>query len=64
MKREYILVSLFFLIAAIVFYLFYQLIVPFFAPMAWAAVFAIIFFPLYEKILSKMKSKGFSSLMV
>ncbi len=64
MKREYIVVSLFFLIAAIVFYLFYQLIVPFFAPMAWAAVFAIIFFPLYEKILSRVKSKGFSSLLV
>ncbi|MEW6413552.1 MAG: AI-2E family transporter [Candidatus Zixiibacteriota bacterium] len=64
MKREYILVSLFFLIAAIVFYLFYQLIVPFFAPMAWAGVFAIIFFPLYEKILSKVKSKGLASLLM
>ena len=64
MKREYILVSLFFLIAAVVFYLFYQLIVPFFAPMAWAAVFAILFFPLYERVLALIKSKGLSSLLV
>jgi predicted PurR-regulated permease PerM len=64
MKREYILVSLFFLIAAIIFYLFYQLIIPFFAPMAWAAVFAILFFPLYERLLEVVKSKGLSSLLV
>ncbi len=64
MKREYILVSLFFLITAIVFYLFYRLIIPFVAPIAWAAVFAILFFPLYEKILTKVKSKGVSSLIV
>lgn len=64
MKREYILISLFFLIAAIVFYLFYQLIVPFFAPICWAAVFVIIFFPFYERLIPKVKSKGLSSLIV
>jgi len=64
MKSEYILVSLFFLITAIVFYLFYQLIIPFFAPMAWAAVFAILFFPLYEKVLQWTRSRGLSSLLV
>lgn len=64
MKREQIVASLFFLIAAIIFYLFYQLLAPFFAPIAWAGVFAILFFPLYEKVLSKVKSKGFSSLIV
>jgi len=64
MKSEYILVSLFFLITAIVFYLFYQIIIPFFAPLAWAAVFAILFFPLYEKVLQLTKSRGLSSLLV
>ena len=64
MKREQIVASLFFLIAAIVLYLFYQLIAPFFAPIAWAGVFAILFFPLYEKLLLKIKSRGFSSLIV
>ncbi|UCD62888.1 MAG: AI-2E family transporter [Candidatus Zixiibacteriota bacterium] len=64
MKREYILVSLFFLIAAAIFYLFYQLIIPFFAPICWAAVFAIIFFPVYERLLERVKSKGLASLIV
>ncbi len=64
MKREYILVSLFFLIAAVIFYLFYQLIVPFFIPIAWAGVFAILFFPLYEKLLPLVRYRGLSSLIV
>lgn len=64
MKSEHILVSMFFLVTAIVFYLFYQLIIPFFAPMAWAAVFAILFFPLYEKVLHVVKSRGLSSLLL
>lgn len=64
MKREYILVSLFFLITAIFFYLFYQLMIPFFAPIIWAAVFVIIFFPLYERLLIKIKSKGVTSLLM
>ncbi len=64
MKSEYILVTLFFLIAAIFFYLFYQLVVPFFAPICWAAVFTIIFYPLYEKMLKKIKSKALTSILV
>jgi predicted PurR-regulated permease PerM len=46
MKREHLSVSVFFLVAALFFYLFYRIIIPFFAPIAWAAVFAILFFPL------------------
>ena len=64
MKREYILISLFFLIASVFFYLFYKLIIPFFAPISWAAVFVIIFFPLYERILTKVKSKGMTSMLM
>jgi len=64
MKREYILISLFFLIAAIFFYLFYRLIIPFFAPIVWAAVFAIIFFPLYERVRAKTKSSGLASILM
>ncbi|MFZ5981888.1 MAG: AI-2E family transporter [Candidatus Zixiibacteriota bacterium] len=63
MKREYILVSLFFLIAAVFFYLFYRIIVPFFVPITWAAVFAILFNPLYEKILKRVKGKGLASFL-
>ncbi len=64
MKREYILISLFFLMTVIVFYLFYQLIIPFFIPIAWASVFAIVFFPLYEKLYSKVKSKRLASVII
>ncbi|MDH4155962.1 MAG: AI-2E family transporter [candidate division Zixibacteria bacterium] len=64
MKREYILISLFFLITAIFFYLFYEIMVPFFAPICWAAVFVIIFFPVYEKVLRKVRTKGVASLVL
>ena len=61
MKREHLLVALFFLIAAAFFYLFYLITVPFFAPIAWAAVFAIVFFPLYEKLLARLKRPRIAS---
>ncbi len=64
MKREYLLVALFFLIAAVIFYLFYRMIIPFFAPITWAAVFVIIFFPLYQWVLRKVRSKGLASLIM
>ena len=62
MKRDYLSVSVFFLVAAIFFYLFYLIIIPFFVPIAWAAVFAILFFPLYEKLKVKLKSPGLTSI--
>jgi len=64
MKREYFLISLFFLITAIIFYLFYQIIVPFFVPISWAIVFTIIFYPLYERLLKKIKSKALTSMLM
>jgi len=64
MKREHILISLFFLITAIFFYLFYEIVVPFFAPIAWAAVFVIIFNPLYERLQRRVKSRVLSSLIM
>jgi len=64
MKREYILVSLFFLIAAAFFYLFYRIMVPFFVPITWAAVLVILFYPLYEKLLKHVKTKGLASTLM
>jgi len=64
MKREYLLVALFFLIAAIFFYLFYKIIVPFFSPIVWAAVFVIIFFPIYNWVCKKVKSRGLASALL
>ncbi len=64
MKREYLLITLFFLIAAVVFYLFYRIIVPFFVPIAWASVLVIVFFPLYERLCKKIKSKRLASIIL
>lgn len=64
MKKEYILISLFFLITAIFFYLFYRITVPFFAPLSWAAVFVILFYPMYEKLQKHIKSQGVVSLLL
>ncbi|HEX2896862.1 MAG TPA: AI-2E family transporter, partial [candidate division Zixibacteria bacterium] len=38
--------------------LFYQMSIAFFVPICWAAVFVITFYPLYQKLLKKIKSKG------
>jgi len=64
MKRDHFLIALFFAITVITFYLFYQIVVPFFIPICWAAVFAILFSPFYEKICKRIKSRGLSSLVV
>ena len=64
MKREYFLVTLFFLIAAIFFYLFYRIIIPFFVPITWAAVLVILFHPLYKKLVGKLRSTNLTSLLM
>ncbi|HUV30624.1 MAG TPA: AI-2E family transporter [Acidobacteriota bacterium] len=64
MKREHVLTVLFFVISAFFIYLFYEIIIPFFVPICWAAVFAILFSPLYEKILGRLRTKGGSALIV
>lgn len=64
MKHEYFLISLFFLLCAIIFYLFYRLIVPFFVPICWAAVLTIIFYPLYEWFLRKLKRKALTATLM
>lgn len=64
MKREHVLISLFFLVAAASFYLFYRVIVPFFVPICWAGVFVILFYPLYERLLPRVRRKGVASLIM
>lgn len=63
MKSEYILTALFFLIVAIFFYLFYQLMVPFFTPIAWAAILVIVFYPVYGWLQRRIKSPSLASLV-
>lgn len=64
MKREYVLISLFFLVSAIFFYLFYRIIVPFFVPIAWAAVFAILFHPFYRRLVPRVRREGLASVLM
>ncbi len=64
MKREYILVSLFFLIAAAFFYLFYRIMIPFFVPIVWAAVLTVLFYPAYEKLQKHVKTRGLASTLM
>lgn len=64
MKREYVLVALFLLITAIFFYLFWRIMGPFFVPIAWAGVFVILFYPLYEKLLKRIRRSGVASFLM
>lgn len=64
MKRDHVLISLFFLISAIFFYLFYRIIIPFFVPIAWAAVFVILFNPLYKRLVPKVRREGLASVLM
>ncbi len=64
MKRDQILIVLFLLFTALFFYLFYQMVIGFFIPICWAAVFAISFSPLYQKLLKKLKYRGLTSALM
>ncbi len=61
MKKE-TLVSLFF--AAIIGYLTYLIMAPFFIPIFWAVVFVILFHPLYAWFLRRVKLRPFASALV
>ncbi len=63
MKKEYILTALFFLIVAVFFYMFYQLMVPFFTPIAWAAILVIVFYPVYGWLRIRIKQSWLASLV-
>jgi len=63
MKSEYFLTVLFFFIVAIIFYLFYKLMAPFFVPIAWAAILVIVFYPVYKWLGRRIKSPSVTSLV-
>jgi len=63
MKKEYFPTVIFFAIVAAFFYLFYKIMVPFFTPIAWAAIFAIVFFPMYLWFTRKIKSPGIAAMI-
>lgn len=64
MKKDFLLIALFMLVVTIVFYLSYQVILPFLAPICWAAVFTILFSPLYERIRVRLRSPRLASIIM
>ncbi len=63
-KRHSLSIALFFAVAAAIIFLFYKLLAPFFAPLMWATVFAILFHSLYKRVLTRVKRPGLASLIV
>jgi len=57
MRKEHLLTALFLIFA----YLFYRLLIPFLAPIAWAGIFVIVFYPMFRWLYKRMKSKGWAS---
>ncbi|SYZ71989.1 conserved membrane hypothetical protein [Candidatus Zixiibacteriota bacterium] len=64
MKRENYPVILFFLIVAVVIYLFYKLMAPFIIPICWGGILTIVFFPLYRRLRTRIKSPNLSALVI
>lgn len=64
MKKEYFIVVLFLGLTALISYLFYRILIPFFVPLAWAAIFVIIFYPLYEWVGKWIKSGTWRALLM
>ena len=56
--------SLFLLVAAVVFYLFFRIMLPFLIPICWAAVFTIIFFPLQKRLLNRVRNRNLAALLM
>ena len=64
MKKEYFFITIFFSLLVLSFYLFYALMAPFLKSMCWAAIFAIIFHPLYAKLKSRVHSDNLRALIL
>ncbi len=64
MKRESYSAILFLLIVAVAIYLFYKLMAPFLIPICWGGILAIVFFPLYKKMSSRIKSPNLAAIII
>ncbi len=61
MKRDYFNSAALLALSAIVVYLFYLVMAPFFAPLAYAGILAIVFRPLYRRLLVRLKSPSLTA---
>lgn len=64
MKREQYSAAIFLGLAAVILYLFYNLISPFFAPVAYAAILVVVSYPLYVRVLAWVKSPVAASVIM
>jgi predicted PurR-regulated permease PerM len=64
MKKQYLSITLFLVVAGAIIFLFYKLLAPFFVPLMWATVFAILFNSVYRRTLARVKKPGLASLLV
>lgn len=64
MKKEYFRVFIFAGVTILAGYLFYRLLNPFLAPLCWAAIFAIVFYPAHDKLRRWFKSDSLRAVLV
>ncbi len=64
MNRDQFTSVMFLALAAMAVYLFYQIVAPFFFPLAYALSLVIVFYPLYERLASKIKRPNISAALM
>ncbi|MCH9031489.1 MAG: AI-2E family transporter [candidate division Zixibacteria bacterium] len=64
MKREQYSAAIFLGLAAVILYLFYNLVSPFFAPVAYAAILVVVSYPVYVRVLARIKSPVAASVIM
>jgi predicted PurR-regulated permease PerM len=64
MKKEHFFMTIFFGVVILSFYLFYRILAPFLMPLCWAAIFVVVFYPLYEKLKKLIKSENLRALVM
>ncbi|MEZ5357350.1 MAG: AI-2E family transporter [Candidatus Zixiibacteriota bacterium] len=63
LKKEHILLTILFGLVLLALFLFYRILAPFLVPLCWAAIFVVIFYPLYQKAGTHIKSPNLRSLL-
>lgn len=64
MKKDYLRIFVLAGITILVGYLFYRMLKPFLAPLCWAAIFAIVFYPVYTRLRRWVKSDSLRAVLV
>lgn len=62
-RREYIFAAALFALIVGVFVLFFKLIIPFFAPIAWAVIFVVTVHPAHRRLQHLVRSRGLAAFL-